>query len=748
MKKLTMCLEWMTFRLWYTILILFHGCWGCINTNLSECQLCSTQEDVPCKIQRLGYLCIPPIPDAVEAWPGTPHGLDAHIKDVGNGVYRAEFTWNAPYDSSINSLQGFLMMVHCEDKESIGLARCFHANLTDHTWADRGRAHDIKFKFTCVQSTKHVKVTLNLSSLPRPPKNIIRSGVTKSITLPGSRPKWNPLIDTEVKLGSDSSSSLKVRFQPLYPGAAAHHVILTKNSKSVNRSLIYAPENVVLFTHVPSNDNYTIWLRPVDGREQYIGDHFLESKPFNIPVVPQKRFVVTTGEPIRMDKSHVATVIVVPIVMLFTVTGTVIFFCRRRGKCQLLKSVPNSQTSEKLANDTPNNEQEITSQNANDQGITAVFCSQRNTKVEKVCNFFVQFIKSKTDVVILEHCSSELNTESYIHKWRTGQNACTLLILLSEELLEGVEMARRGLDILNMPNLKLDLHLLNLLIEIDSVTSAHLPPVMLVCVYSGLCSRFLELLPNLGQLYSIVDDIDQQKCQLRNSDLEQLFVSLTKGDLSHLVTLSHSTLNGCVQTKLLMAAIQELLNVRTRQSKTPFGLCNQPKPSEVGRKTYQCAYRPNDEARPTYIYRDSIRRGAPYCDDSFVRPTQPACWTGPPVNPRHFHETCVRTNSFPDKPVHTQFQSFLGQVDSGFDTMDTMTLYVGTEQAENSPFVVRPQITDAADIRMKERTQNGRGDDELALFISPESDDEYDGVSLSQRIIELNQRHTSQWNKP
>ncbi|XP_021340022.1 uncharacterized protein LOC110441241, partial [Mizuhopecten yessoensis] len=241
-------------------------------------------EDVPCIIQRLGYLCIPPIPDTDEDWPGTPRSLEANVMDMGEGMYRAEFIWQAPYDSSIGSLRGFLMMVHCEDKEigSIGLARCFYVNLTDDTWAERRRAHDVKFKFTCVQSSKNVKVTLHLSSLPRPP-NSIRTSVSKMITLPGSRPHWNPQIDTEVEQGPDSTSSLKVRFQPLYPGAAAHHVILTKNSKSVNRTLIKAPQNKVIFECVPSNVNYTIWLRPVDVREQYIGDHFLESKPFNIP---------------------------------------------------------------------------------------------------------------------------------------------------------------------------------------------------------------------------------------------------------------------------------------------------------------------------------------------------------------------------------------------------------------------------------------------------------------------------------
>ncbi|XP_033746297.1 uncharacterized protein LOC117331599 [Pecten maximus] len=448
-----------------------------------------------------------------------------------------------------------------------------------------------------------------------------------------------------------------------------------------------------------------------------------------------------------MDKLQVATVIVVPIVMLFTVTCTVIFFYRRRGKCHMFKSIPNSQTNERLANETPNNEQEITSQGVSDQDTTVLLCSQRNTKVEKVCRLFIQFIRSKTELVTIEDSCSDLNTESCIRKWRTGQHASTLLIMLSEELLEGVDKAKRGFDIMNTPNLKLDLHLLNLLVEIEQVTPARLPPVMLVCVYSGLCARFLELLPNLGQLYSIVDDIDQHKCQLRTSDLEQLFVSMSKGQLNPPVTLSYSTLTGCVQTKLLLAAIQELLNARPHQPQTPYSVCK-PKPTEevaMDSATFQCAYRPPGVARQNYLYRDIIRRGTPSCDKGFVRSVPPTCWTGQPIDPRHFGQTCVQTSSYSDKPMRTHCDSFPGQVDSGFDTM---TSSIGTGEAENAPFVVRPKVASKSDIRMKEHTRNSTGHEEVSLFISPESDDEFDGISLSQRIIELNQRHTTQWNKP
>ncbi|XP_060081355.1 uncharacterized protein LOC132560702 [Ylistrum balloti] len=447
-----------------------------------------------------------------------------------------------------------------------------------------------------------------------------------------------------------------------------------------------------------------------------------------------------------MDRLQIATVIVVPIVMLITVTSTVIFFCRRRGKFQMFRGVPKSQTNEKLTNDTPNNHQEKISNAMSDPETTtvAVLCSQRNVIVEKVSKLFAKFIKSKSQVLTIDESCSEFKTQAYIQKWRNGQQAYILLILLSDELLDGVDKIKRGLDISKTSGLKLDLPLLNLLMEIDQVTYEHLPPVMLVCVYSGLCARFLELLPNLGQLYSVVDDFDQHKCQLRSTDLEQLFVSLCSGHVSPPVTLSHSSLIGCVQTRLLLAAIQELLHTKGNQSTTPYSRSkpNQPEAIAVDSTTYQCAYRAPSVGRPAYVYRDIVRRGTSCFDNGCVRHNASSHQGVQPLDSRRSTQTCIRVGGYSVHPQIALCESVSGQTDSGFDTM---TSSVGIDEAESVPFVVRSKVAANTDQRMKEHTS---GQEELALFISPESDEEYDGVSLSQRIVELNERHTTQWSKP
>ncbi|OWF56852.1 hypothetical protein KP79_PYT11242 [Mizuhopecten yessoensis] len=435
--------------------------------------------------------------------------------------------------------------------------------------------------------------------------------------------------------------------------------------------------------------------------------------------------------------------------MLLAATATVVFFCHRRGNLQMFRSVPNRQTSEQLAIETPNNQLEATSQgmDEHDTPAIAVLCSQQNLNVKKISKLFIQFIKSKTEVLTMEGSCSGVEIDSYVHKWRSAQRPCTLLVVLSKDLLDALSKVKRGLDISKTPGLKLDLHLVNLLLEIDRVTPAQLPPVMLVCLFSDLCARYLELLPNLGQLYSIVDNIDQHKCQLRSRDLEQLFVSMSRGQLSPPVTLSHNSLTGCVQTKLLLAAIQELKNARPHQSKLPYNGCKPKLTKEMAMNatTYQCAYRPPGVARQEYVYRDLIRQGTTYFENGCVPRTPPTCCTGQSIDPRQPSQICVMDGSYQDNPRHALCESFSGQVDSGFDTMTTSA---GPEEAENAPFVVRSQITAKSDKGMKKQTLNGTRQEEEVLFISPESDDECDGVSLSQRIVELNRRHTKQWNKP
>ncbi|VDI49489.1 Hypothetical predicted protein [Mytilus galloprovincialis] len=106
-------------------------------------------------------------------WPGPPREIQAKVTQVKNET-QAQFSWKPPYDASIHSLKGFLLRITTfEDVRGTFVAGspwCFYLNFTNSSWTESPHAYESVFQFNCVKSQYPARVTLSVSSIPRPHK--------------------------------------------------------------------------------------------------------------------------------------------------------------------------------------------------------------------------------------------------------------------------------------------------------------------------------------------------------------------------------------------------------------------------------------------------------------------------------------------------------------------------------------------------------------------------------------------------
>ncbi|XP_060576689.1 uncharacterized protein LOC132734006 [Ruditapes philippinarum] len=167
-------------------LVLVHA----YNINLTSCRTCSNRVDVPCYIQELDYPCIHDEFDGI--WPGVPRNLSSRGVKIGKDDMAANFTWNAPYDASYRTLNGFLLTVNIAEDYIIQSMRytlqqlpiCFFANLSGTNWDMVPKPHSVLFHFDCVTSNNQnmVEVSLTLKSSPVPGEKSL-TPLSKSLKL-------------------------------------------------------------------------------------------------------------------------------------------------------------------------------------------------------------------------------------------------------------------------------------------------------------------------------------------------------------------------------------------------------------------------------------------------------------------------------------------------------------------------------------------------------------------------------------
>ncbi|XP_071156313.1 uncharacterized protein [Mytilus edulis] len=368
-----------------TVYLLFYllnyGCHARINYNITECQECSHQNLVPCKIQVMHDNCLSAM-TAIHGkqWPGPPREIQAKVTQVKNET-QAQFSWKPPYDASIHSLKGFLLRITTfEDVRGTFVAGspwCFYLNFTNSSWTESPHAYESVFQFNCVKSQYPARVTLSVSSIPRPHKGW--KVVKQSVDIKGTVPyySWKPEIYF-TETADTVTNCVIVVVHPPFTKAYSHLVsLINLNSKEVQQASFKYPGNNVTLCLSPG-ENYSIQVRPYDKDNQPLS-HNVEYSPIRI----EPKLTYDQLPEKEKEKMQVMTWVVIPLVLVIVISLTVFVFYRKG----ILKKDKTGEESIILPNNGPDE---------GDNNIAIVFCAENNY-VDNIVRSLGQVIRETTN---------------------------------------------------------------------------------------------------------------------------------------------------------------------------------------------------------------------------------------------------------------------------------------------------------------------------------------------------------------
>ncbi|KAK3601597.1 hypothetical protein CHS0354_027844 [Potamilus streckersoni] len=252
-----------------------------IDIDMEKCSNCTGRADVPCIVQHLSHWC--QHPKYSSSWPGAPQDLTAKSLKL-NGKWFANFSWKPPYDSSLKSLEGFHLTVNVLEQEIYGIGHpdCFFINLTQVDWTKVEDRHNVLFHFDCISSENPVTVFIMVTSSPAPSSKAQRKDIAiqlpvgdvniverakrhykKGVGRTFYEPDWNVTINVKKEM-VDGCPEVHVRFEPLYPSASAHTVLVypIQSEEAEEFVTLEVPKNYTVFKNLPSNKTYFVLIKP------------------------------------------------------------------------------------------------------------------------------------------------------------------------------------------------------------------------------------------------------------------------------------------------------------------------------------------------------------------------------------------------------------------------------------------------------------------------------------------------------